>query len=111
MGELKNPGQGRDQAILQAEYAVGPVIADGAGASLAASVDAITGLNPGDPVQVYATDSFHAAFVTGAVSAAVGTTPGPFPAGVYRWTCPDGCDKVVMIQATGATASGGAFKG
>jgi len=111
MGQLKRNSLGRDKAELAADYAVGPVIADGAGASLAASTDAVTGLKAGDPVQVYANDFFHAAFAAGADVAAVATTPGPFPPGIYRWNTPDGMTKVVMIQATGATAKGGAFVG
>jgi hypothetical protein len=111
MGQLKRNKIGRDKAELASDYAVGPVLADGAGASLAATTDAITGLKAGDQVQVYANDFFHAAFAAGTDAAAVGTTPGPFPPGVYRWTCPDAMTKVVMIQATGATAKGGAFKG
>ena len=109
--KIRPQSRGHDQALIHSQYACGPVIADGAGASLAASVNAITGLEAGDQVQVYASDAFHAAFASGVAVAAVGTTPGPFPAGVYRWICPDGMDKVVMIQASGATAVGGAFKG
>lgn len=111
MGQLKRNSLGRDKAELASDYAVGPVIADGPGVSLAASVDAVTGLVAGDSVQVYANDFFHAAFAAGADVAATGTTPGPFAPGVYRWACPDGMTKVVMIQATGATALGRAFKG
>jgi hypothetical protein len=111
MGTLKDKTSGWDNAESVASFAIGPVIADGAGASLASSVDAVTGLKAGDAVQVYATDSFHAAFASGGTAAATGTTPGPFPPGVYRWVCPTGMTKLVMIQASGATASGGAFKG
>lgn len=111
MGSLKSSSLGDDRAELASSFAVGPVVADGAGASLAASVNAVTGLLPGDMVTVYASDYFHAAFAAGATVAATNTTPGPFAPGVYRWATPDGMTKVVMIQASGATAVGGAFKG
>jgi hypothetical protein len=111
MGQLKRNSLGRDKAELAADYAVGPVIADGAGTSLATSHDAIVGLSAGDEVQVYASDFFHAAFASGTDVAATNTTPGPFAPGIYRWACPDAMTKVVMIQASGATAKGGAFKG
>jgi hypothetical protein len=112
MGAIKTSSSADDRATNASDFAVGPKFTtDAAGASLAASVTALSSLVAGEMVTVYANDAFHCAFGIGAITAAVGTTPGPFPAGVYRWAVPDGCDKLIMIQATGATASGGAFKG
>ncbi len=53
----------------------------------------------------------RAAFASGSDAAATNTTPGPFPPGIYRWNTPNGMTKVVMIQASGAVATGGALKG
>ncbi len=110
MGTLKQPSQGFEQGNIRANFAIGPSKDDPAPVALATAQDVITGLKPGDSVQVYANDFFHAIFTTGS-NPATTSKPGPFAPGVYRWVCPDGCDKVSMIQASGATATGGAFKG
>jgi hypothetical protein len=63
----------------------------------------------GDSLVISATDKFHMVAGTSAIDA---TTSHPlFPAGVYKFTIPDGCTHVAMIQASGATASGQAYKG
>lgn len=110
MGTLKQPSQGFEQAKIRANFAIGPSKDDSGGVALTTAQDVLTGLKPGDSVHVYANDFFHAIFTTGSNPATTGKA-GPFAPGVYRWVCPDGCDKVSMIQAAGATAIGGAFKG
>jgi hypothetical protein len=86
-----------------------PVAGDGAGAALSSSQRKEIG-KAGDVAIIYATGNFHLVAGDGSVTATT-SSPGPFPAGVYAFVMPNGCTHVAMIQATGATASGGAYKG
>ena len=88
--------------------ALAPIAGDSGGALSASRRTSIGAA--GDTVVVFADNSFH---LVAGDSTVVATTAnaGPFPAGVYAFVLPDACTHVAMIQATGATSNGGAYKG
>lgn len=63
----------------------------------------------GDSVIVASTAAFH---IRAGTSGIVATTADPlFPAGVYKFTVPDGCTHLSMIDSGTAAGSGQAYKG
>lgn len=102
----------RENALAQAGYALAPVETDPAAAALTTSqrFPASGSWGAGETIIVVASDSFHLV-AGGSAIAATTASPGAFPAGVYKFALPDGCTHVAMIQASGATAIGCAYKG
>lgn len=93
----------------RAALPLAPVAADPAAVALSSSQRFSIGV-AGDLFVVCASDYFHLVAGTSTIVATT-SSPGAFPPGVYRFALPDSCTHVALIQASGATATGTAWKG
>lgn len=101
--------KGNKVAVEEADIALLPDADDTGSASLATSQRFVTGA-PGTRVVVVANGEFHVQGGEGDVEATTGS-PGPFPAGAYKFTVPDGVTHVALIQGAAGAAAGCAYRG
>ena len=93
-----------------AQVALAPVAAD-PGSQALAGAPIFAGFAPGDSLVVASTAAFHLIASAGAGVAATVAAPR-FAAGVYKFSLPDGCNAVSMIDTAGGAAGfGQAYKG
>ena len=101
-------GRAQELALSNRHYALAPIAGDPGAQSLAAAVR-FGPFTPGATLVIGASGLFHMLAGDGTVVAAV-TNP-IYTAGVFRFTLPDACTHLSMVQATGATSIGSAYEG